>query len=161
MYCTTCNKPNQFRPFLNTVIAVCVLTRCKYQARKKVATMIADAVLYGFSSCPFFSSRYTPHRKNDLVSDNTFFIFLRKKTQRKENIHICLCFKDLALKVPRVLNRSALTKNEKCKRKTWWQMERRHERLPLVKHESHGQAVANPHKDYVVPRIRRVEFLYA
>lgn len=31
----------------------------------------------------------------------------------------------------------------------------------LVKHESHGQAVANPHKDYVVPRIRRVEFLYA
>ena len=119
MYCTTCNKPNQFRPFLNTVIAVCVLTRCKYQARKKVATMIADAVLYGFSSCPFFSSRYTPHRKNDLVSDNTFFIFLRKKTQRKENIHICLCFKDLALKVPRVLNRcSALTKNEKCKRKT-------------------------------------------
>ena len=84
-------------------------------AEKKVATMIADAVLYGFS-WPFFPLT-VPHteEKNDLVSDNTFFIFLRKKHKEKKNIHICLCFKDLALKVPRVLNQWHWQRTEKIR----------------------------------------------
>ena len=59
--------------------------------------MIADAVLYGFSSCPFFLHG-TPHIEKMISFLTTLSLFsYGKKTQRKENIHICLCFKDLAL----------------------------------------------------------------
>ena len=75
---------------------------------KKSGHYAAD-VLYGFYPAAglFSSLRYTPHGKKMISFLTTLSLFfLTEKTQRKEKIHICLCFKDLALKVPRVLNRA-------------------------------------------------------
>ena len=75
--------------------------------KKKVATMLLMSFMVFIPLLAFFLLYATPHTEKMISFLTTLSLFfLTEKTQRKENIHICLCFKDLALKVPRVLNRA-------------------------------------------------------